>query len=227
MESHSWCNFWSLILMFVYAIPAISQENERKHLLSFSDTYIPTVGHGYDSVKGTELQESILKSVKKDTPNLGVESQATVTLYVIDKKETGTSDTSFEASASFKSIACATANTSEYSKVFEQHTLFVLEAKVLKRSEILVTKDPDFAINLKDFEGRAKSRGFYRTYGERIISRVQYGGYLQVVYAFQTTDAEKKAEHSSVDQCCIRKLGRKGIAQARTRKEKCIDNVEL
>jgi hypothetical protein len=76
--------------------------------------------------------------------------------------------------------------------------VFVLEARVVKKSERLLTADPVFAFDLQSYTtSDKKRRQLSERYGDSLVSEVHYGGYLLVVYAFQTKDEGAKTAISA------------------------------
>lgn len=90
--------------------------------------------------------------------------------------------------ASFKAYVTAKMSTEDYERLFRESSMFVVSVHYITRNDI--PKIESLNVNVADFN----KKSFRKAHGPRVVSRIDYGGYLYLVYIFNTVDRTLKSK---------------------------------
>src|SRR5690242_2432370 len=102
---------------------------------SSATTEIPKLGFGYDPVVGFE--DNPLQSALSAFDTTVTDQESTLRSKISELTSELTIESDVAVSASFKNAIVAEFKGSSYSKLFEKHSLFVLQVFLVKRSSLL------------------------------------------------------------------------------------------
>ena len=174
------------VLLALGLIFATTAKGEEYVLLgNLSDTP-PRIGDGFDPTKPSQsrLRKTAISFEKDKRRENTLHSDVHITELVESNQVIKGSGLSSDFGV--KDFVTAKTGQESYSKVLEKHSVFVVQALFINNSEEAV----NIKLN-KDASGLDKN-AFRDRFGIRVVNRIEFGGFIYLVYVFDTREVETR-----------------------------------
>lgn len=172
-----------LLLLAAFSVPA-SVDAEEYLLFHNADLKTPRLGDGYDPVK--RPADRVRASAVLLTPDVRRTDslQTSVSIHELTENRNRLSGKDGSATAALEQVLQVELQTQDYVSIFEEHSVFVVQAMVINRTE--EATDMQLKKKAQDLPDDA----FRQKYGVRVVDRIDYGGHIFLIYVFRTRKDE-------------------------------------
>jgi len=190
----------AMAIVFGLGLPL---QAEEYLLFRNADLKPPRVGDGFDPIR--RPADRVRMPAVARTVDIRRTSAVQASVSIHELNDTCSNATTREGSAqtALQQVVQAELRMQDYSSIFEQHSVFVVQAMLVNRIETAAD------LCLRHEASTLSEADFRQKHGVRMVERIDYGGHIFLVYVFRTRKDEVRRKIISSLQACYSDVSEK------------------